>query len=170
MLKLICGTVVSARTEASALVGLPALSETDAVTVALPSLMPARSAAGTLSVQLPSACTCAVYCLPLNETVTVWPASAVVEPLRVKSCPASAALSILSLLMVLMLTVGAVVSTLNSCADDAALPFALVTLTCTLASPSFRPLRSAAGTVYVQSPLASTVVVQVLPAKVMVTV
>ncbi|GAB7412314.1 hypothetical protein OUHCRE5_03320 [Enterobacter asburiae] len=91
--------------------------------------------------------------------MTVWPASAVEVPLRVRSCAASAAFSILSWLMVLMVTVGAVVSTLNSCAEDAALPFTLVTVTCTLASPSFRPLKSAAGTVQVQSPLASTVVV-----------
>ncbi|SAA06805.1 Uncharacterised protein [Enterobacter roggenkampii] len=102
--------------------------------------------------------------------MTVWPASAVEVPLKVRSCAASAAFSMLSPLMVLMVTVGAVVSTLNACAEDAALPFTLVTLTCTLASPSFRPLRSAAGTVQVQSPLASTVVVYVFPAKIMVTV
>ncbi|CZW32230.1 Uncharacterised protein [Enterobacter hormaechei] len=76
----------------------------------------------------------------------------------------------LSPLMVLMVTAGAAVATLNACEEEAALPFTLVTLTCTLASPSFRPLRSAAGTVQVQSPLESTVVVQVLPAKIMVTV
>ena len=61
MLNEICGTVVSTSTEEPALAGLPALSDTVAVTAALPSVMPAMSAAGTSSVQLPSACTCAVY-------------------------------------------------------------------------------------------------------------
>ncbi len=102
--------------------------------------------------------------------MTVWPASAVDVPLRVRSCAASAAFSMLSPLMVLMVTAGAAVSTLNACEEEAALPFMLVTLTCTLASPSFRPLSSAAGTVQVQSPWASTIVVRVLPAKIMVTV
>lgn len=69
----------------------------------------------------------------------------------------------LSPLMVLMVTAGAAVATLNACEEEAALPFTLVTLTCTLASPSFRPLRSAAGTVQVQSPLESTVVVGFYP-------
>ena len=61
MLKVICGTVVSTSTDAPALAGLPALSDTVAVTAALPSAIPARSAAGTSSVQLPFACTWAVY-------------------------------------------------------------------------------------------------------------
>ena len=57
MSKVICGTVVSTSTDAPALAGLPALSDTVTVTAALPSAMPAISAAGTSSVQLPFACT-----------------------------------------------------------------------------------------------------------------
>ncbi|SAA06840.1 Uncharacterised protein [Enterobacter roggenkampii] len=67
-------------------------------------------------------------------------------------------------------TVGAVASTLYSRPADALLPFTLVTLTCTLASPSFRLPKSADGTVAVQLPSASTVAVYDLPPKVMVTV
>ncbi len=67
-------------------------------------------------------------------------------------------------------TVGAVASTLYSRPAEALLPFTLVTLTCTLASPSFRLPKSSDGTVAVQLPLASTVAVYDLPPKVMVTV
>ena len=59
-------------------------------------------------------------------------------------------------LTISMETVGAVASTPYSRPAEALLPFTLVTLTCTLASPSFRPARSADGTVAVQLPLAST--------------
>ncbi|SAG97472.1 Uncharacterised protein [Enterobacter cloacae] len=60
-------------------------------------------------------------------------------------------------LTISMDTVGAVASTLYSRPAEALLPFTLVTLTCTLASPSFRLPKSADGTVAVQLPLASTV-------------
>ena len=73
-------------------------------------------------------------------------------------------------LMMSIETAGAVASTLYSRPADALLPFTLVTLTCTLASPSFRLPKSADGTVVVQLPLASTVAVYDLPPKVMVTV
>ncbi|MNN72144.1 hypothetical protein D3C81_1881520 [compost metagenome] len=55
-----------------------------------------------------------------------------------------------------IVTVGAVLSTLYSRPAEALLPLTLVTLTCTLASPSFRPFRSADGTVTVHFPSAST--------------
>ena len=58
-----------------------------------------------------------------------------------------------------MVTDGAVASTLYSRPAEALLPLTFVTLTCTLASPSLRCARSADGTVYVQLPLSSTVVV-----------
>ena len=54
------GTVTSTVRLWSTDAGLPALSLTDAVTVTLPSVNPARSAAGTFSVQLPSALTVVV--------------------------------------------------------------------------------------------------------------
>ncbi len=86
--------------------------------------------------------------------------------------PAAASLPLITLspATVSMVTVGAVASTLYSRPADALLPFTLVTLTCTLASPSFRPARSEEGTVAVQLPSASTLTVYVLPPKVMVTV
>ena len=86
--------------------------------------------------------------------------------------PAAASLPLITLspATVSMVTVGAVASTLYSRPADALLPFTLVTLTCTLASPSFRPARSEEGTVAVQLPSASTLAVYVLPPKVTVTV
>ena len=80
-------------------------------------------------------------------------------PDTVRSLFASAALRMSSPAIVLMVTDGAVASTLYSRPADALLPFTLVTLTCTLASPSFRPARSPAGTVAVHLPSASTVAV-----------
>ena len=97
--------------------------------------------------------------MPFSDTVTVWPASAVVVPDTVRSLFASAAFRISSVARVLMVTDGAVASTLYSRPAEALLPLTLVTLTCTLASPSFRPARSAAGTVAVHLPSASTVAV-----------
>ena len=76
----------------------------------------------------------------------------------------------LSPLMVLMVTAGAAVSTLNACEEEAALPFTLVYADLHAGVAVLQAARSAAGTVQVQSPLESTVVVRVLPAKIMVTV
>ena len=50
--------------------------------------------------------------MPFSVTVTVCPASAVLVPLIVSADPASVALRISSLAMVLMVTEGAVASTL----------------------------------------------------------
>ena len=58
---------------------------------------------------------------------------------------ASLALMMLSLAMVLMVTVGAALSTLYSCVAVALLPLTLVTRTWALASPSRRAAISAAG-------------------------
>ena len=97
--------------------------------------------------------------MPFRLTVTVWPASAVLVPETIRSDCASAALRMSSVARVLMVTDGAVASTLYSRPADALLPLTLVTLTCTLASPSFRPARSAAGTVAVHLPSVPTVAV-----------
>ena len=97
--------------------------------------------------------------MPFSDTVSVWPASAVLVPEIARSDCASEALRISSVAIVLMVTDGAVASTLYSRPADALLPFTLVTLTCTLASPSIRPVRSADGTVAVHLPSASTVAV-----------
>ena len=60
VLMVTAGTVISTVRLWSTEAGLPALSLTDAVTVTLPSPSAATSAAGTFSVQLPSALTVAV--------------------------------------------------------------------------------------------------------------
>ena len=91
--------------------------------------------------------------------MTVCPVSAVLVPLRVSGLPASAALRISSLAMVLMVSVGALASTLYAWVAEALLPLALLTLACTFAAPSGRVARSAAGTVTLQLPLAATLAV-----------
>ena len=97
--------------------------------------------------------------LLLSVTVSVCPACAVVVPLMVIPAPASLTLRISSLAMVLMVTSGAVASTLYARSAWALLPLILLTLACTLPAPSGSAARSAGGTFTVQLPLASTVVV-----------
>ena len=97
--------------------------------------------------------------MPLSVTVSVCPVSAVLVPDTVTPAAASLALMMLSLAMVLMVTVGAALSTLYSCVAVALLPLTLVTRTWALASPSRRAAISAAGTVVLQLPFAATVVV-----------
>ena len=92
-------------------------------------------------------------------TVTVCPVSAVLVPLMVSGLPASVALRISSLAMVLMVSVGALASTLYAWVAEALLPLALLTLACTFAAPSGRVARSAAGTFTLQLPLAATLAV-----------
>ncbi len=60
--------------------------------------------------------------------MTVCPVSAVLVPLMVSGLPASAALRMSSLAMVLMVSVGALASTLYAWVAEALLPLALLTL------------------------------------------
>ena len=92
-------------------------------------------------------------------TVTVCPVSAVLVPLMVSGLPASVALRISSLAMVLMVSVGALASTLYAWIAEALLPLALLTLACTFAAPSGRVAKSPAGTFTLQLPLAATLAV-----------
>ena len=77
----------------------------------------------------------------------------------VSADPASAALRISSVAMVLMVTEGAVASTLYACVAWALLPATLLTLAWTFAAPSGKVARSAAGIVSPQVPPVATVVV-----------
>ncbi|CAM7524352.1 hypothetical protein CISEMA079M_15375 [Citrobacter sedlakii] len=139
---------------------LPAALLTLASTRALPSVRVARSAAGTTSVQLPVLLTVTMYDLPLNSTVTFWPASTfVVVPESVRSAPCSAALITSSAVTLLMVTTGAAVFTVTSWVAEPLLPAALVTVTDTVVVPSFSAVISAAGTPTLQLPAASTTVV-----------
>ena len=61
--------------------------------------------------------------------------------------------------MVLMITVGALASTLYAWVVVALLPLTLLTLACALASPSRRAAISAAGTVVLHKPFAATLAV-----------
>ena len=101
-----------------------------------------------------------MYDLPLNSTVTFWPASTfVVVPESVRSAPCSAALITSSAVTLLMVMAGAAVFTVTSWVAEPLLPAALVTVTLMVAMPSFRAVISAAGTPTLQLPDASTTVV-----------
>ncbi|GHL75657.1 hypothetical protein ECZU34_34050 [Escherichia coli] len=79
-------------------------------------------------------------------------------PDTVTPAAASLALMMLSLAMVLMVTVGAALSTLYSCVAVALLPLTLVTRTGAGIAVTQAAI-SAAGTVVLQLPFAATVVV-----------
>ena len=88
----------------------------------------------------------------MKETVTVWPCSAVVVPRMVWPASCSALLTISSSATVLMVTVGATVSTVKVCVVWPLLPALSLTEAVTVSAPWLRAARSAAGTSSVQVP------------------
>ncbi|CZV80964.1 Uncharacterised protein [Enterobacter cloacae] len=114
--------------DASAL--LPLTFVTLTLTCARPSISVSMALAGTVRLQEPSCCTCAVKVWSANFTTTVCPASTpCVWPDSTRSAPFSAAFSMSSLLTVSMVTATAFRSSSMGCSAETVFPQASVALT-----------------------------------------
>ena len=151
---------------------LPVVLVTEALMVSSPLPNACKSAAGTLTLQLKSGCTVAVYWLPPSVTVTVFPACAVpvTWPLIVWLTPLSAALIMSSPATVLMITPGRSDSTFTVWVVAPLLPALSVALALIWYTASPNAPTAEAGTVTLQLPALSVVALYASPFNITVTV